>query len=82
MSEQASSTDGNAGRDGLVSQLRELEAFVARADAEGDELPPEAVEMMARLKEVVHALDGLTASFSQEERTSAQEHGGESSVAE
>jgi hypothetical protein len=82
VSEEASRTDGDAGRDGLVSQLRELEAFVARADAEGDELPPEAVEMMARLREIVHALDGLTASFGQEERTVVREEGGESSVAE
>lgn len=82
MSEEASSTDGTAGRDGLVSQLRELEAFVARADVEGDELPPEALEMMARLREIVHALDGLTASFGTEERAAVQEGGGESSVAE
>jgi hypothetical protein len=51
-----------AGREGLVTQLRALEDFVARSEAEGDALPPEAVEMVARLREIVRALDGLTAS--------------------
>jgi len=52
-----------AGRDGLASQLRELEAFVARTEADGGELPPQAVEMIARLQEIVRALDGLTSSM-------------------
>jgi hypothetical protein len=54
-----------AARDGLASQLRELEAFVAKADAEGESLPPEAKEMIERLREVVRALDGLTSSLRQ-----------------
>jgi hypothetical protein len=52
-----------ARRDGLAAQLRELEAFVARAAAEGEEMPPAAREMVARLREVVQALDGLTSSL-------------------
>ena len=52
-----------AGRDRLASQLRELEAFVARAEADGDALPPEAREMIERLREIVRALDGLTSSL-------------------
>ena len=52
-----------AGRDGLATQLRELESYVADAEAIGRALPPEAAEMIARLRELVRALDGLTASF-------------------
>jgi hypothetical protein len=52
-----------AGREGLASQLRELEDFVARSDAAGEPLPPEALEMVARLREIVKALDGLTSSL-------------------
>jgi hypothetical protein len=52
-----------AGREGLASQLRELEAFAARTEAAGDALPPEAMEMIARLREIVRALDGLTSSL-------------------
>ena len=55
-----------AGREGLASQLRELEAFVARTEAQGEEMPPEAVEMIARLREIVRALDGLTSSLGNE----------------
>ncbi|MDB4886841.1 MAG: hypothetical protein JWN79_2279 [Gemmatimonadetes bacterium] len=52
-----------AGRDGLATQLRQLEEFIARTEAEGEELPAEAVEMIARLREIVRALDGLTSSM-------------------
>ena len=52
-----------APREGLAAQLRQLEEFVARAESGGEELPPEAVEMVARLREIVHALDGLTSTF-------------------
>jgi hypothetical protein len=55
-----------AGRDGLANQLRELEAFVARTAAQGEELPPEALEMIERLREIVVALDALTASLDKE----------------
>lgn len=60
--------DGAAsGRDGLATQLRALEEFVARSESHGDALPPEAIEMIARLREIVHALDGLTASMAAEQ---------------
>ena len=48
-------------REAFAAQLRELEIFMASTEA--DELPPEAVEMMTRLREVVLALDGLTSSL-------------------
>jgi hypothetical protein len=55
--------DATTPRDGLAAQLRQLEDFVARAESQGDELPPEAVEMVARLREIMQALDGLSTSF-------------------
>jgi hypothetical protein len=55
-----------AGREGLATQLRELEDFVARSDAAGEPLPPEALEMVSRLREIVKALDGLTSSLDRE----------------
>jgi len=58
-------TDAASGRAGLATQLRQLEAFVARSEAEGEVLPPEAAEMIARLREIVQALDGLTASMAE-----------------
>ncbi|HUQ46051.1 MAG TPA: hypothetical protein VM033_05335 [Gemmatimonadaceae bacterium] len=54
-----------AGREGLAAHLRDLEAFVARSEAEGEALPPEATEMIARLREIMRALDGLTSSREQ-----------------
>jgi hypothetical protein len=55
-----------AGRDGLASQLHELEAFLAKAETAGETLPPEAAEMVERLRELVRALDSLTSSFHDE----------------
>ena len=55
-----------AGREGLAIQLRELEAFVAESEAAGEPLPPEAAEMIERLREIVRALDGLTSSLGEE----------------
>jgi hypothetical protein len=55
-----------AGREGLASQLRELEAFVARSEAAGDPMPAEAIEMVKRLREIVRALDELTSSLRKE----------------
>lgn len=52
-----------APRDGLASQLQQLEDFVARAKSDGDELPPAALEMIARLREIMQALDGLTSTL-------------------
>jgi hypothetical protein len=68
MEPRAANDDALSGRDGLAAQLRDLEAFVARSDAAGDSLPPEAHEMIARLREIVAALDGLTASLGEPER--------------
>ena len=53
-----------AGHAGLLAQLRQLEDFAARAVAEGESLPPQATEMILHLREIVAALDGLTASMS------------------
>jgi hypothetical protein len=50
-------------REELATQLRQLEEFVARTESQGDEMPPEAAEMVARLREIMQALDGLSASF-------------------
>ena len=50
-------------RDGLAAQLRQLEDFVARSESAGDALPPEAAVMVARLREIMQALDGLSTSF-------------------
>lgn len=50
-------------RAGLTAQLQQLEAFVAKAEADGDDLPAEALEMIARLREIVRALDALAASI-------------------
>ena len=67
-----SSEDGPAGvplpspREGLAQQLRQLEEFVARTEGDGDEMPAEAVEMIARLKEIMEALDGLSASMGED----------------
>lgn len=51
-------------REELAAQLRQLEEFVARTELQGDEMPPEATEMIARLRDIMQALDGLSASFS------------------
>jgi hypothetical protein len=63
--------DAAAGRDGLATQLRALEEFVARSESQGDVLPPEAMEMVARLREIVQALDGLTRSIATERDSNA-----------
>jgi len=55
-----------AEREGLASQLRELEAFVARSEEAGEALPPQAAEMIQRLREIVRALEGLTSSLGEE----------------
>ena len=61
--EHSTPLDG-APRDGLATQLRQLEDFVARAESDGEELPPAALEMIARLREIMKALDGLSATLS------------------
>ena len=58
--------DAVTSREGLVSQLRELEAFVQSYADAGEALPPEATEMVERLREIVRALDALTSSLNEE----------------
>lgn len=50
-------------REDLAVQLAQLERFIAESESRGEELPPQAVEMIARLREIVSALDGLSTSF-------------------
>ncbi len=50
-------------RAGLAAQLQQLENYVSKAAADGDDLPPEALEMIARLREILRALDALTSSI-------------------
>ena len=56
------------GRADLAAQLHHLEEFATRSVAAGEELPPQLVEMIARLREIVQALDGLAASMAEEPR--------------
>lgn len=58
--------DAATEREGLAAQLRQLEAFVAKSNADGEAPPPAALEMVARLREIVLALDGLTATSDDE----------------
>lgn len=48
--------------------VAELEAFIARTEARGEAVPPEARVMLARLRELMDALKGLTASFEERKR--------------
>ena len=43
--------------------IAELEAFIKETEARGDAVPPEARAMLERLRELMAALKGLTASF-------------------
>jgi hypothetical protein len=53
--------------------VAELEAFIAQTEARGEAVPPEARAMLARLRELMDALRGLTASFEERERASDQD---------
>lgn len=48
--------------------IAELEAFIAQTEARGEAVPPEARAMLARLRELMDALKGLTASFEERGR--------------
>jgi hypothetical protein len=56
--------------------VAELEAYIAQTEARGEPVPPEARVMLERLRELMAALRGLTASFKERaehgERTSPQ----------
>ena len=66
-----------AGHAGLVAQLRQLEDFAARTVAEGEALPPQATEMILHLREIVSALDGLTATMNESASSDADERSAE-----
>ncbi|MFL5580029.1 MAG: hypothetical protein ACJ8AO_06630 [Gemmatimonadaceae bacterium] len=51
------------GRGDLAAQMRRLEAYVADAHSRGEEVPREASLMIARLRELIGALDDLTKSI-------------------
>jgi len=63
MSAGAGPPAARAAREQFSAQLRQLEAFVTRAESTGEELPPEAWEMKLRLEEIMRALDGLAATI-------------------
>lgn len=63
MSTAESAPDAGNPGDGLADQLKQLEAFVAKAEAAGDDLPPEAAVMVDTLREIIQALQGLTSSL-------------------
>ena len=66
MTAEGDTTGVPSPREGLAEQLRQLEDFVTRTESEGSEMPPEAVEMIARLREIMEALDGLSASMGED----------------
>ncbi|MFN2567703.1 MAG: hypothetical protein ABR499_22135 [Gemmatimonadaceae bacterium] len=47
----------------LADPVAELEEFIADTERRGEPVPPEARMMLARLRELMSALHGLTASF-------------------
>ncbi|MES2177478.1 MAG: hypothetical protein V4550_06400 [Gemmatimonadota bacterium] len=69
MSEETLGQSAESPREGLATQLKQLEAFVARTEQSGEELPPEALEMISRLREIVTALDGLAATLGHPDAT-------------
>ncbi|HET9012882.1 MAG TPA: hypothetical protein VFN38_13745, partial [Gemmatimonadaceae bacterium] len=50
-------------REAFTASLAALQAEIAATEARGAPVPAEAHEMVTRLREVVAALDGLTASI-------------------
>ena len=50
---------GDARRD-FAEKIQQMEAFVETAKASGEEVPPEVLEVMTHLREILAALDGLT----------------------
>jgi len=51
--------------------VAELEAFIAETEARGEAVPPEARVMLAHLKELMAALEGLRTSFEKGEQQDA-----------
>jgi hypothetical protein len=60
-------TDDQDGQEptGGGDPVAELERFIAETRARGEPVPLEAYEMLARLRELMTALRGLTASLEQ-----------------
>ena len=54
-----------AQREQLEGQVSHLQAFLDGAAARGEEVPPEARAMLDRLREIVVALDRLSASIAE-----------------
>jgi hypothetical protein len=52
-----------AQRQQLEGQVGQLQAFLDAAAARGEDVPPEASAMLDRLREIVTALDRLSASI-------------------
>ena len=50
-------------RDQLEGQVAQLQAFLDAAAARGEDVPPEASAMLDRLREIVEAVDRLSASI-------------------
>ena len=55
-------TNGPPDASAFADSLGRLEAQIAAADAQGDPIPPEAREMATKLRELVDALNALTAN--------------------
>ena len=51
--------------------VAELEAFIAETEARGEPVPPEARVMLAHLRELMAALEGLRKSFRKGEEPGA-----------
>ena len=54
-----------AQREQLEGQVGQLQAFLDAAASRGEEVPPEARAMLDRLREIVAAVDRLSASITQ-----------------
>lgn len=63
MSDEVPASEQASPREDLVAHLQQLEAFVEQSKASGEEIPPEAAEMVSRLREIMLALDGLASSM-------------------
>ena len=49
--------------DAFAARADELEARIAEAEARGEELPPQARAMLASLRELTRAVEGLRATM-------------------
>lgn len=66
------SAELQSGRYELEQQLRQLEAYVGRAEASGETLPPQVHEMVIRLQEIMQALSGLASSIAPAESSTGE----------